>query len=52
MPALVYHAEAYEGTDGFREPKWACEHDHRSVEDALNCGHAWLDRQPPVESSA
>jgi hypothetical protein len=43
VPPLVYTAEAYDDRDNFREPKWACDHAHESVEHALNCGIDWLD---------
>jgi hypothetical protein len=42
VPPLVYRAEAYDEHDQFREPKWSCDHEHRSVEHALSCGHTWL----------
>lgn len=50
-PPVVYRAEAYDEHDGFRDPKWGCDHDHASVEEALDCGHSWLEGMPPVESS-
>jgi len=43
VPTLVYTAEAYDDQDNFREPKWACDHAHESVEHALNCGIEWLE---------
>ena len=52
VPPLVYRAEAYEDADEFREPKWGCGHDHNSVEEALDCGHSWLEGGPAVESPA
>jgi len=54
MPGLLYRAEAYEEADRFRERKWECSHNHRSVEDAFNCGVTWLNEQSdgPVEESA
>jgi hypothetical protein len=51
LPPFVYRAEAYDEGDGFREPKWGCDHDHKSVEEALDCGHSWLEGTPPVKSS-
>ena len=51
VPPLVYRAEAYEESDGFREPKWGCTHDHDSVEHALHCGHDWLERGAQLESA-
>ena len=52
VPPFVYRAEAYDDRDGFREPKWGCEHEHHSVEEALDCGAVWLESSPPVESSS
>jgi len=54
VPGLLYRAEAYEEADRFRERKWECSHNHRSVEDAFNCGVSWLNERSdsPVEESA
>ncbi len=54
VPGLLYRAEAYEEADRFRERKWECSHNHRSVEDAFNCGVTWLNERSdgPVEESA
>ena len=37
-----YRAEAYDEADPFRERRWVCEHEHDSVEAALECGSDWL----------
>ena len=50
-PPLVYRAEAYEEGDEFRETLWGCQHDHESVEHALNCGLAWLEQGTQLESA-
>jgi len=42
----VYSAEAYDEDDRFRDRKWACSHEHESVEHALICGMSWLNDQP------
>ena len=54
VPGLLYRAEPYEEADRFRERKWECSHNHRSVEDAFNCGVSWLNERSdsPVEESA
>ena len=51
VPPLIYKAEAYEEGDGFREPKWGCNHEHESVEYALNCGLDWLEQRAQLESA-
>ena len=51
VPPLVYRAEAYDENDQFREPKWSCDHDHHSVEHALSCGHAWLQKSDQNKAS-
>jgi len=43
LSALIYRAEAYEDNDRFRERKWGCSHEHRTIETAVQCGQAWLD---------
>ena len=45
VPALIYRAEAYEEGDGFRDPRWDCGHEHKTVETALQCGQEWLSAQ-------
>ena len=54
VPTLLYRAEAYEEADRFRERKWECSHNHRSVEDAFNCGMTWLNERSdgPAEEPA
>jgi hypothetical protein len=51
VPPLVYKAEAYEERDEFRETLWGCNHDHESVEHALNCGLVWLQQGTQLESA-
>ena len=51
VPPLVYRAEAYDENDQFREPIWGCDHEHRSVEHALSCGHAWLQLREESKAS-
>jgi hypothetical protein len=51
VPRLIYKAEAYEEGDEFRETLWACNHNHESVEDALNCGLDWLEQGTQLESA-
>ena len=51
VPPLVYRAEAYQDGDEFRETVWGCRHDHESVEQALNCGLAWLEQGTQLESA-
>jgi hypothetical protein len=43
--ATMYRAEAYDDADPYRERVWACEHEHETVEAALECGMEWLARQ-------
>jgi hypothetical protein len=45
VPKLVYRAEAYENEDRFADRKWACAHDHETVEHAFHCGQDWLSSQ-------
>jgi hypothetical protein len=49
-PKLVYQAEAYEEEDRFRERKWACPHEHDSMEHALICGMTWLNEEPDART--
>jgi hypothetical protein len=44
VPSLVYKAEAYAEDDRFRERVWTCSHEHRTVEESLQCGNEWLAR--------
>ena len=44
-PPPVYRAEAYRDTELLRETVWGCEHEHRTVQGALNCGHQWMGAQ-------
>jgi hypothetical protein len=44
VPPLIYRAEAYDEDDRFRE-HWTCSHEHRTVEEAIECGNDWLVRQ-------
>jgi len=46
MSPLIYRAEAYQDTDRFREPAWACPHEHKTVEGAVHCGQRWIGAQP------
>ena len=45
MPPLIYTAEAYDEDDRFRDRLWTCAHEHRTVEEAVHCGEAWLVSQ-------
>lgn len=49
VPKLVYRAEAYEDGEQFAERKWACAHDHETVEHAFHCGQEWLSHQRGAE---
>jgi hypothetical protein len=51
VPPLIYRAEAYEESDEFRETLWRCEHDHGTVEAALDCGLVWLEQGTQLESA-
>lgn len=51
-PATHYRAEAYDEADPFRERRWACEHEHDSVEAALECGTDWLAAHGKEAASA
>jgi hypothetical protein len=51
VPPLIYRAEAYEEGDEFRETLWCCEHDHGTVEAALDCGLVWLEQGTQLESA-
>jgi hypothetical protein len=42
QPATVYHAEAHDEHDPFREQRWQCSHAHESSQLAHQCGLAWL----------
>lgn len=50
--ATTYRAEAYDDADPYREPVWSCEHEHESVEGALQCGTDWLAQQGQGEGQA
>jgi hypothetical protein len=49
VPQLVYRAEAYENDERFAERKWACDHEHETVEHAFHCGEEWLARNPKID---